>query len=78
MPNSSSGSGASTHGLVQELKGLVCRCGAPKNAAHTFCGKCYFALPLNRRQALYQRIGEGYEEAYAAALAVLRDAGMVA
>lgn len=75
---SSTSDGASSHGLVKELVGAVCRCGAPKNGAHTFCGKCYFALPLNRRQALYQSIGEGYEEAYAAALAVLRDAGRVA
>lgn len=75
---SPSSDGASTHGLVQELKGSVCRCGAPKNGAHTFCGKCYFALPLNRRQALYQRIGEGYEAAYQEAVDFLRAAGRVA
>lgn len=53
--------------LIKELMGTVCHCGKTKHAEHTFCGKCYFSLPRNMRKAIYNRIGNGYEEAYEAA-----------
>jgi hypothetical protein len=62
-----------TETLVRELAGPVCRCGRPKSARRTFCSRCYYRLPPQLRSALYRRIGEGYEEAYAAAVAALGD-----
>ncbi len=55
--------------LIDELNGTLCQCGAGKAAKQTFCRKCYFSLPKLMRQALYRRIGNGYEAAYAAAIA---------
>lgn len=60
-----------TETLVRELAGTTCRCGRAKRARQTFCSRCYFALAPPLRATLYQRIGEGYEEAYAAAVAAL-------
>lgn len=57
--------------LVKELRGIVCRCGAPKRTKETFCGKCYYALPLAKRRALYNHLGEGYREAYEDAIKTL-------
>jgi hypothetical protein len=53
--------------LVNELEGEKCRCGKKKHSMQTFCGRCYHSLPPKMRQALYNRVGMGYEEAYAAA-----------
>lgn len=50
--------------LVKELRSNECRCGKWKAKRKTFCKACYFALPANLRKALYNRIGEGYEDAY--------------
>jgi hypothetical protein len=52
---------------VKELVSETCHCGARKQSRNTFCRREYFALPPAMRQALYNRIGEGYEEAYQAA-----------
>jgi hypothetical protein len=49
---------------VKELQSETCYCGAKKRGMQTFCRKDYYALPPKMRQALYNRIGEGYEEAY--------------
>jgi hypothetical protein len=49
--------------LVRELEGKKCFCGARKAPMATFCSNDYFALPKPMRDALYNRIGEGYEEA---------------
>jgi hypothetical protein len=57
--------------LVRELAGTTCRCGKTKRARETFCRACYHALPPPLRRALYRGVGEGYEEAYADAVAVL-------
>lgn len=59
--------------LIQELAGKVCRCDRPKRPRMTFCRGCYFALPASMRQDLYKRFGEGYEDAYEAAVAYLAD-----
>lgn len=60
-----------TDTLVRELAGTTCRCGRSKKARQTFCSRCYFALSPPLRAALYRQVGEGYEEAYAAAVAAL-------
>jgi hypothetical protein len=57
--------------LIRELFGTTCRCGKPKGSRMTFCGRCYHRLPPPARSALYRRVGEGYEEAYDAAVAIL-------
>lgn len=54
--------------LIAELAGETCRCGKSKQARHTFCRSCFLSLTPKQRAALYQRMGEGYEEAYAAAV----------
>lgn len=59
------------HELLKELIGGVCRCGRAKRPHETFCKGCYWSLGNNERRALYKRMGEGYEEAYAAAAAFL-------
>jgi len=37
----------------------------------TFCLECYRALPPLKRMALYCRMGDGYEDAYASAVKFL-------
>jgi hypothetical protein len=58
--------------MMLELRGTVCRCGRTKQMKQTFCPTCYLALPRAKRLALYSRFGEGYEEAYATAVAYLK------
>jgi hypothetical protein len=41
------------------------------------CGRCYYALSADVRASLYRRMGEGYEEAYARSVEMLRDKGFV-
>ena len=43
----------------------------------SFCVECCFELPASMRRALYRRFGEGYEEAYAAAVKRLIKRGLV-
>ena len=56
-----------------ELKSDGCHCGRPKKSGHSFCFKCYRSLPGHMQTDLYQRIGDGYEEAYDAAVNWLSD-----
>lgn len=60
-----------TETLVHELARPACRCGRVKRPRQTFCSRCFQRLPPALKRALYRRIGEGYEEAYAAAVAAL-------
>lgn len=56
------------HQLLKELTSNVCQCGRPKKPMQTFCSTCYSRLPQQMRTALYyNRFGEGYQEARAAA-----------
>ena len=64
------------HELTAELAGLRCRCGGVKMFRQTFCRRCYRLLPRAIAKALYKRMGEGYEDAYAAACAHLEDEGV--
>ncbi len=61
--------------LVSELNGRECRCGHPKKARQTFCRDCYYRLPRAMRQALYDLVGNGYEEAYEQAAGFLASGG---
>jgi hypothetical protein len=57
---------------VEELDGTTCKgCGRLKDSGKSHCRKCYFALPVDMRRALYRRIGQGYEAAYAESLKYL-------
>lgn len=51
--------------LITELKSETCRCGSRKRPMETLCGSCYYKLPQSNRRALYNRLGQGYEKAYA-------------
>lgn len=53
--------------LIDELSSTACRCGKNKRPRNTFCTGCYYSLPQPMPVALYHRVGQGYEEAYAAA-----------
>ena len=66
-----------TRQLVEELRGTSCTCGMPKKTHQTFCRACYYTLPQNVRSALYDLVGEGYEESYDAALRLLVAKGRV-
>lgn len=59
--------------MLNDLKGVKCYCGARKAKMQTFCRQHYSSLPPQMRSVLYQRFGEGYEEAYTKALAWLKE-----
>jgi hypothetical protein len=61
-----------TKAALIDLASRICACGCRKTHHHTFCGPDYHRLPVGMCQALYDRVGEGYEQAYANALAFLR------
>jgi hypothetical protein len=63
--------------LLQELISRRCRCGSDKAPRHTFCGRCYYALTVPARRALYLKMGAGYEAAVAVALEILTRAGRI-
>jgi hypothetical protein len=48
---------------LQELQSNECLCGDYKNPGKSFCYWCYGRLPKAMKNALYQQIGNGYEEA---------------
>lgn len=66
-----------TQDLVKELRSGTCACGAGKNAMQSFCLDCYIALPGPARRGLYSLIGDGYAEARATAIGILRKKGRV-
>lgn len=51
----------------------VCQCGKPKKSRMSHCRACYHALPPEAKKALYQRFGQGYEEAYRKSLEILNE-----
>lgn len=77
MFSMASSPGASSHALIQELVGTTCRCGGPKPSRSTFCRKCYCTLPVKQRREIYSRVGEGYEQAYATSVEMLRERGRI-
>ena len=55
--------------LVESLKSTICPvCGAGKGRMKSLCYKHFMGLDVQTRQSLYNRLGEGYAEAMAAAL----------
>lgn len=56
---------------VSELESEECQCGKPKKSGYSFCYGCYSSLPFEMQQALWKRIGQGYEEAYEEAVQFL-------
>jgi hypothetical protein len=56
---------------VQELKSEVCRCGNEKKRGQSFCLSCYRSLPPGLKKALYNRVGDGYEQSYTLACKTL-------
>jgi hypothetical protein len=49
---------------IKELMSDECQCGRLKQHRRSFCYKCYTSLPKHMQRDLYQRMGDGYEEAY--------------
>jgi len=49
-----------------------CICGNHKANRTAFCHKDYFELPYELRNALYSRVGQGFEEAYSAARDIIQ------
>lgn len=74
MDDQANASGSQTKLLIDELIGTKCRCGNTKRTRNTFCGRCYFRLPMQLRNDLYKGVGNGYEQAYAAAISILQGA----
>lgn len=48
---------------IDMLKSEECICGRPKKSMHTFCYRCYKALPAEMQKDLYLPMGDNYEEA---------------
>lgn len=61
------------HFYLDELLSEECYCGEWKKKNYAFCYKCYFKLPADLRKRLYDKIGDGYEEAYDEAIKYLGD-----
>jgi hypothetical protein len=53
--------------ILRELAEPKCFCGAKKAMMQAFCRPHYSSLPKWMRDRLYQRAGDGYEDAYTAA-----------
>ncbi|MEO0966303.1 MAG: double zinc ribbon domain-containing protein [Planctomycetota bacterium] len=58
-----------THALIRSLRGRLCpACGKVKRAGQTVCPACWRKLPPAFREPLYDRVGEGYEQAFTDAM----------
>lgn len=61
--------------ILESLRSTACGpCGGTKRSMMSHCRRCYYALPPQKRQALYKRFGRGYEEAYEDSLRYLESA----
>jgi len=58
---------------VDVLDSNGCACGDTKKPGKAFCRRCYKELPYRMQEALYNRIGQGFEEAYEAAVKWLQE-----
>lgn len=58
---------------IKEFKSNECACGETKRPRSSFCHACFKALPSTYQHALYQKMGDGYEEAYENAIQWLKD-----
>lgn len=53
---------------IEILGATKCVCGNKKKRGMSHCRTCYFSLPPEIRKALYNRVGQGYEEAFTASV----------
>lgn len=67
----------STDFYLYELRSDMCCCEGQKKPGRSFCYDCYKKLPPDMQRALYQRIRDGYEEAYDAAVKWLTERGYI-
>ncbi len=59
--------------ITRSFRSTTCPCcGRVKQSSNAFCYKCFKSLSPSLQHALYLRFGEGYEGAFAAALASLK------
>lgn len=58
---------------IREFKSNECVCGKTKKPGSAFCYSCFMKLPYTYRMATYQRMGDGYEEAYENSVEWLRE-----
>jgi len=50
---------------IRELGEMTCQgCGGAKLRKHSFCGRCYMALPERMRRSLYSTLSENYANNY--------------
>ncbi len=49
---------------IEQLLENECRCGNEKKSGQSFCSPCYRSLPRALRNALYNHVGCGYQQAY--------------
>lgn len=60
--------------IMKDFQGTTCRgCFSRKNRSKSFCSTCYFKLSEEMRASLYQRFGQGYEEAFVEAVNFLKE-----
>lgn len=62
---------------LQNLKSTQCVCGAKKVPMQSLCRACFYSLPKGAQNALYRKVGQGYEKAYESACLILQDIGRV-
>ena len=62
---------------IQELRGEECACGRSKKSRFAFCYTCYKLLPADMAKDLWNYMGDGYEEAYDAAISWLKEDGRI-
>jgi len=56
------------------LTSTECQCGKSKKPRYSLCYTCYKSLPKDMQRALWQKMGQGYEQAYDAAVNWLEEA----
>jgi hypothetical protein len=64
--------------IFEVLHSSECACHKAKPLGFAFCGTCFFVLPRELKEKLYNVHAADYAESYAAALAFLRQKGAVA
>lgn len=63
----------STNYYLDALMSTECQCGKPKKSKKSVCLTCWRRLPRDLQVDLYSRFGDGYEQAYDAAVRFLTE-----
>lgn len=63
----------STMEAISILRAKVCACGRAKEVRKAFCLRCWRRLSQTTRDDLYRRLGQGFGQAYIAALEEIRN-----